>query len=79
MSTLSPGLTAPGLTGTDEGFQLALPGVTAAIRRSNDGAFHSLDLTIRYRYEDSPILLPEGPVRPGRPTGSVAPDARRPR
>ncbi len=63
MSTLSPELGAPGLTGTDEEFRLALPAVTAAVRASKDSEFHSLDLTLGYRYEDSPIVLRDLPDR----------------
>ncbi|GAA3226470.1 FAD-dependent monooxygenase [Actinocorallia longicatena] len=57
MSTLAPELSDPRLTGTDEQFELALPGVAAAVQASKHREFHSLPLTLGYHYADSPIVV----------------------
>ena len=56
MATLAPELSDPRLVGTDAEFEAARPGVAAAVHRSKDGEFHSLDLVLGYSYAGSPVV-----------------------
>ena len=60
MGTLATELADPRLMGTSEEFGDVLPAVRAAIHRTKDREFHSLDLVLGYSYGDSPITL-KGP------------------
>ena len=56
MAILAPELAAPGLAGSDAEFDRARRPTAEAIRRTKDGEFHSLGLTLGYRYDTSPII-----------------------
>lgn len=58
MATLATELADPRLMGTGREFAAVLPAVRAAIHRTKDREFHSLDLVLGYSYGDSPITRP---------------------
>ncbi|HEY4461616.1 MAG TPA: FAD-dependent monooxygenase [Streptosporangiaceae bacterium] len=55
MATLATELADPRLMGTSGEFGDVLPALRAAIHRTKDREFHSLDLVLGYSYHDSPI------------------------
>ena len=59
MATLAPELADPGLIGSPEEFAVARPKVAAAVRRTKDAEFHSLDLVLGTSYASSPIVSAE--------------------
>ena len=63
MSTLAPELAAPGLAGAGAEFERARRLAAEAIHKTKDSEFHSLGLTLGYRYDTSPIIVAD--ARPG--------------
>jgi len=59
MATLTPELTDPRLTGSDEEFEAAQPSVEQAVQRTKYGEFHSLNLVLGTSYRSSPIVSAE--------------------
>jgi 2-polyprenyl-6-methoxyphenol hydroxylase-like FAD-dependent oxidoreductase len=57
MSSLAPELSTVLHADSDEQFEATRPAAADAIRRTKDGEFHSLGLTLGYRYDDSPIIV----------------------
>ena len=66
MATLATELADPKLMGTSEEFASVLPSARAAIHRTKDREFHSLDLVLGYSYAGSPITA-DAPARPPEP------------
>jgi 2-polyprenyl-6-methoxyphenol hydroxylase-like FAD-dependent oxidoreductase len=58
MATLATELADPRLMGSDPEFAAVLPAVRAAVQRTKDREFHSLDLVLGYSYAGSPITGP---------------------
>jgi 2-polyprenyl-6-methoxyphenol hydroxylase-like FAD-dependent oxidoreductase len=56
MSSLAPELAAVLQADTDERFEATRQAAAHAIRRTKDSEFHSLGLTLGYRYDNSPIV-----------------------
>jgi 2-polyprenyl-6-methoxyphenol hydroxylase-like FAD-dependent oxidoreductase len=57
MSNLAPELAAVLQADNDEQFEATRQAAADAIRRSKDSEFHSLGLTLGYRYDTSPIIV----------------------
>jgi 2-polyprenyl-6-methoxyphenol hydroxylase-like FAD-dependent oxidoreductase len=74
MSSLAPELGALLRADGDEQFEATRNAAAGAIRRTKDGEFHSLGLTLGYRYDDSPIIVGAGPARPAE-NKTYQPDA----
>jgi 2-polyprenyl-6-methoxyphenol hydroxylase-like FAD-dependent oxidoreductase len=64
MGTLAADLTDPKLAGDQDEFDRIRPAVAAAIHRSKDNEFHSLNLTLGYDYQGSPIVATEPDTSP---------------
>ena len=56
MSSLAPELAAVLRADSDEQFAATRPAAADAIKRTKDGEFHSLGLTLGYRYDNSPVI-----------------------
>ena len=81
MTTLAPELAAAVKAGSDEEFAASRPAAAAAIAASKDSEFHSLGLTLGYRYDASPIISADGMPFGGAGSGytpSAAPGGRLP-
>jgi 2-polyprenyl-6-methoxyphenol hydroxylase-like FAD-dependent oxidoreductase len=57
MSNLAPELAAVLEADSDEQFEATRQAAADAIRRTKDSEFHSLGLTLGYRYDNSPIVV----------------------
>jgi 2-polyprenyl-6-methoxyphenol hydroxylase-like FAD-dependent oxidoreductase len=57
MSNLAPELAAVLQADSDEQFEVTRQAAADAIRRTKDSEFHSLGLTLGYRYGNSPIIV----------------------
>jgi 2-polyprenyl-6-methoxyphenol hydroxylase-like FAD-dependent oxidoreductase len=81
MSTLAPELAALLQADSDEQFEATRPAAADAIRRTKDGEFHSLGLTLGYRYDNSPIIVGAAAAPPAANDGYIpnaAPGGRLP-
>jgi len=56
MSALAPELAAVLRADSDEQFEATRAAAANAIKRTKDSEFHSLGLTLGYRYDDSPVI-----------------------
>jgi len=56
MSALAPELAAVLRADSDEQFEATRAAAADAIKRTKDSEFHSLGLTLGYRYDDSPVI-----------------------
>lgn len=63
MATLGPELADPALMGSDADFERVRPAVAAAVQRTKDSEFHSLELVLGYSYAGSPVVSPGGGER----------------
>jgi 2-polyprenyl-6-methoxyphenol hydroxylase-like FAD-dependent oxidoreductase len=75
MSSLAPELGALLRADSDEQFEATKTAAADAIRRTKDGEFHSLGLTLGYRYDDSPIIAAADSAPPAA-NDTYRPDAR---
>ncbi len=57
MSNLAPELATVWQADSDEQFEATRQAAADAIRRTKDSEFHSLGLTLGYRYDNSPIII----------------------
>jgi 2-polyprenyl-6-methoxyphenol hydroxylase-like FAD-dependent oxidoreductase len=71
-SSLAPELAAVLRADSHEQFEAARQAAADAILRTKDGEFHSLGLTLGYRYDNSPVIAG------ARPASSAANDTYRP-
>jgi 2-polyprenyl-6-methoxyphenol hydroxylase-like FAD-dependent oxidoreductase len=81
MSTLAPELAAVLQADGDEQFEAIRQAAADAIRRTKDSEFHSLGLTLGYRYDNSPLVVGASSAPPaanGTYTPSAAPGGRLP-
>jgi 2-polyprenyl-6-methoxyphenol hydroxylase-like FAD-dependent oxidoreductase len=81
MSNLAPELAAVLQADSDERFEATRQAAADAIRRTKDSEFHSLGLTLGYRYDDSPVVVGERyapPAANGTYTPNAAPGGRLP-
>jgi 2-polyprenyl-6-methoxyphenol hydroxylase-like FAD-dependent oxidoreductase len=81
MSNLAPELAAGLHAGTDEQFEATRQAAADAIQRTKDSEFHSLGLTLGYRYDNSPIIVGATcapPAANGTYIPSAAPGCRLP-
>ena len=81
MSNLAPDLAAVLQADSDEQFQASRHAAADAIRRTKDSEFHSLGLTLGYRYDNSPIIVgasSEPPAANGTYVPNAAPGGRLP-
>ena len=62
MSTLAPELAAVLRAGGGDRFEAARPAAADAIQRTKGSEFHSLGLTLGYRYTGSPIVVADRPA-----------------
>jgi 2-polyprenyl-6-methoxyphenol hydroxylase-like FAD-dependent oxidoreductase len=62
MSNLAPELAAVLRADSDEQFEASREAAADAIRRTKDSEFHSLGLTLGYRYDHSPIIVGARPA-----------------
>jgi 2-polyprenyl-6-methoxyphenol hydroxylase-like FAD-dependent oxidoreductase len=74
MSNLAPELAAALQADSDEQFEATRQAAARAIRRAKDSEFHSLGLTLGYRYDNSPLILGTTSAPPA-PNRSYRPDA----
>ena len=74
MSSLAPELATVLRADSAEQFEATRPAAADAIRRTKDGEFHSLGLTLGYRYDNSPIIVGARPAPPAA-NGSYIPTA----
>ncbi len=74
MSSLAPELAAVLQADSDEQFEATRQAAADAVRRTKDGEFHSLGLTLGYRYDDSPIIVGARPA-PAATNGTYIPNA----
>jgi 2-polyprenyl-6-methoxyphenol hydroxylase-like FAD-dependent oxidoreductase len=75
MSSLAPELGALLRADSDEQFDATRDAAADVIRRTKTGEFHSLGLTLGYRYDDSPIIA-AAPSAPPSTNDTYRPDAR---
>jgi len=75
MSSLAPELGALLRADSDEQFEATRDAAADAIRRTKDGEFHSLGLTLGYRYDNSPVIPVEGSAPPAA-NDTYQPNAR---
>jgi 2-polyprenyl-6-methoxyphenol hydroxylase-like FAD-dependent oxidoreductase len=74
MSSLAPDLAAVLQADSDEQFEVSRQAAAEAIRRTKDGEFHSLGLTLGYRYDNSPVIVGAVPAPPAA-NGTYIPNA----
>lgn len=74
MSNLAPELAAVLQADSDEEFAATRQAAADAIRRTKDSEFHSLGLTLGYRYDNSPIIVGARSAPPAD-NGTYIPDA----
>ncbi len=74
MSSLAPELAAVLQADTDEQFEATQRAAADAIRRTKDSEFHSLGLTLGYRYGDSPCIVGARSAPPAT-NGTYVPNA----
>jgi 2-polyprenyl-6-methoxyphenol hydroxylase-like FAD-dependent oxidoreductase len=74
MSSLAPELAAVLQAESDERFEATRHAAADAIRRTKDSEFHSLGLTLGYRYDNSPIMIGAKSALPAA-NGTYIPDA----
>jgi 2-polyprenyl-6-methoxyphenol hydroxylase-like FAD-dependent oxidoreductase len=74
MSSLAPDLAAAVQADGDEQFAATRQAAADAVRRTKDSEFHSLGLTLGYRYDNSPIIVGAGSAPPAT-NGTYIPTA----
>jgi hypothetical protein len=74
MSNLAPQLAAVLQADSDEEFEATRQAAADAIRRTKDSEFHSLGLTLGYRYDHSPIVVGARSAPPAA-NGTYVPNA----
>jgi 2-polyprenyl-6-methoxyphenol hydroxylase-like FAD-dependent oxidoreductase len=74
MSNLAPELAVVLHADSDEQFEATRQAAADAIRRTKDSEFHSLGLTLGYRYDSSPIIVRAGSAPPAA-NGTYSPNA----
>jgi 2-polyprenyl-6-methoxyphenol hydroxylase-like FAD-dependent oxidoreductase len=74
MASLAPELAAVLRPGSGEPSEATWQAAADAIRRTKDGEFHSLGLTLGYRYGNSPVIVDATPAPPGA-NDTYRPDA----
>jgi 2-polyprenyl-6-methoxyphenol hydroxylase-like FAD-dependent oxidoreductase len=74
MASLAPELAAVLRPGQGEPSEASWQAAADAIRRTKDGEFHSLGLTLGYRYDNSPVIVGATPAPPAA-NDSYRPDA----
>ncbi|MGB6452963.1 MAG: FAD-dependent monooxygenase [Streptosporangiaceae bacterium] len=81
MSNLAPELAAVLQADSDQQFEATRQPAADAIRRTKDSEFHSLGLTLGYRYDNSPVIVgarSAAPAAHGTYTPNAAPGGRLP-